>query len=104
MANPILNAIFNSSPQMNSIYQIINAYKNGNNPVALLNQLAKQYSIDFNKFNEYDFNFVMNMIYSDYYGAIPNEIGSYVKIAMKFLNDKDYNDCKAFNYYYSLLK
>ncbi len=41
MANPILNAIFNSSPQMNSIYQIINAYKNGNNPVALLNQLAK---------------------------------------------------------------
>lgn len=68
------------------------------------NQLAKQYSIDFNKFNEYDFNFVMNMIYSDYYGAIPNEMGSYVKIAMKFLNDKDSNDCKAFNYYYSLLK
>lgn len=63
------------------------------------NQVAKQYNISFDGFNEYDWNYVMNMIYSDYYGAIPNETGTYVKVALKFLHDKDAAEGKALKYY-----
>lgn len=68
------------------------------------NSVAKQYGINFNKFNEYDWNYVMNMIYSDYYGAIPNETSNYIKIAKAFLNDKDAKEGKAFHYYISMKK
>lgn len=50
-------------------------------------------------FNEYDFNYVMNMIYSDYYGAVSNETSSYYRLAMKFLKDKDAREGKAYCYY-----
>ena len=42
------------------------------------------------------------MIYSDYYGAVPNELGTYVKMAVRFLNDKDAQKGKALNYYLSM--
>lgn len=61
--------------------------------------VAKQYGVHFQDFNAYDWNYTMNMIYSDYYGSIPNEIGSYVKLAVKFLNDKDAPNGKALKYY-----
>lgn len=66
--------------------------------------VAKSYNIEFNNFNEYDWNYVMNMIYSDYYGAVPNEVASYVKLAKAFLDDKDAPNGKAFIYYYNLIK
>ena len=44
----------------------------------------------------------MNMIYSDYYGAIPNDVSSYVKVAKKFLEDKDGKEGKAFCYYMTM--
>lgn len=68
------------------------------------NSLAKQYTITFDKFNEYDWNYVMNMIYSDYYGAISNEVSSYVKLAKAFLMDKDAKEGKAFTYYMAMKK
>ncbi len=64
--------------------------------------VAKQNNIVFDKFNEYDWNYVMNMIYSDYYGAIPNETSSYVKLAKKFLEDKDAKSGKALAYYLAM--
>lgn len=66
------------------------------------NSVAKQYGIDFVNFNQYDWNYVMNMVYSDYYGSVNNEISAYVKIAKKFLQDKDAPEGKAFKYYLAM--
>lgn len=67
------------------------------------NNVAKQYGITFNHYNEYDWNYAMNLIYSDYYKLIPNELQSYAKFAKAFLEDKDATD-KAFKYYYNVVK
>jgi len=64
--------------------------------------VAKQNGISFDKFNEYDWNYVMNMMYSDYYGAVPNDTISYVRLSRKFLEDKDAKEGKAFKYYLSM--
>ena len=66
------------------------------------NQVARQYDINFDTFNEYDWNYVMNMIYSDYYGAVSNDVSSYVKLAKKFLMDKDSPKGKAYYYYMAM--
>lgn len=66
--------------------------------------VAKQHGIEFKHFNEYDWNYVMNMMYSDYYGAIPNEINFYIKMAKKFLEDKDGAKGKAYHYYREIVK
>lgn len=64
--------------------------------------VAKQYSINFDRFNQYDWNYVMNMVYSDYYGVVSNDVSSYVKIAKRFLEDKDGKEGKAFYYYMTM--
>lgn len=64
---------------------------------------AKANGVAFNKYNEYDWNYVMNMIYSDYYGAINNDISSYFKLAKKFIDDKDAREGKAFKYYIAMM-
>lgn len=65
--------------------------------------VAKQYGIVFSEFNEYDWNYTMNMIYSDMYKVIPNEVQSYVRYSKAWLEDKDVKD-KAFKYYYYVVK
>lgn len=64
--------------------------------------VAKQHNITFDTFNEYDWNYVMNMIYSDYYGAVSNDSSAYVKLAKAFLMDKDAKEGKAFCYYFAM--
>ena len=66
--------------------------------------VAKQSDIQFEKFNEYDWCYVMNMMYSDYYGAVPNDISTYVKLSKKFLEDKDSKEGKAYSYYIAMSK
>lgn len=66
------------------------------------NQVARQYDIPFTKFNEYDWNYVMNAMYSDYYGAVSDDISAYVKLARKFIDDKDAPDGKALQYYLAM--
>lgn len=68
------------------------------------NQVAKSTGIEFTKFNEYDWNYVMNMMYSDYYGAVANDTSSYVRLAIKFLEDKDAKEGKAYCYYMAMKK
>lgn len=65
--------------------------------------VGRQYGVDFSKINEYDWNYTMNMIYSDYYGSVPNDTSVYVKMAKKFVEDKDAPCGKAFRYYVSML-
>ena len=62
------------------------------------NMVARQNGIVFDKFNEYDWNYVMNMMYSDYYGAVSNDTSAYVKLSRKFLDDKDAKEGKALHY------
>lgn len=64
--------------------------------------VARNNGITFDHFNEYDWNYVMNMIYSDYYGSVPNETSVYVKMARKFLEDKDAPEGKALRYYLTM--
>ncbi len=64
--------------------------------------VARSNGIEFKDFNEYDWNYVMNMIYSDYYGSVPNDTAVYVKMARRFLEDKDAKYGKALKYYLAL--
>ena len=54
--------------------------------------------VSFRDFNEYDWNYAMNMIYSDYCEVLGDNVTSYVRMAHKFLNDKDAPDGKALRY------
>lgn len=76
--------------------------RGGHWSVEQTNSVAKQNGVSFDKFNEYDFNYVMNMMYSDYYGSVPNETSSYFKLAIAFLEDKDGPDGKALRYYLAM--
>ena len=68
------------------------------------NNVAKQLGINFMDFNEYDWNYVMNMIYSDYYGSVTNDTNTYAKMSRKFLEDKDAKEGKALHYYLEISK
>lgn len=76
--------------------------KGGHWTVEETNSVARQHGVEFEHFNEYDWNYVMNMIYSDFYGAVPNETSSYVKLAKKFIHDKDAPKGKALKYYIAM--
>lgn len=67
-------------------------------------QVAKQYGVNFDKYNADEWYAVMNMIYSDFYGAIPNDVSVYVKMSQKWLNDKDVPEGKLFYYYHDVVK
>lgn len=65
--------------------------------------LANANKVNFVTFNEYDFNYVMNMMYSDYYGHLnSNDSSAYIKLAKAFLYDKDAPEGKAFRYYLAM--
>lgn len=66
--------------------------------------VATKFGIPFDNFNEYDFSYVMNMIYSDYYGSVSDDVRTYAEMARKFLNDKDAPKGKALKYYLSMKK
>ena len=66
--------------------------------------VAKSNDLSFLKFNQYDWNYVLNMMYSDYYGAVPNDTNTYIRLALKFLEDKDAKEGKAYCYYMAMKK
>ena len=64
--------------------------------------VARNAGITFDHFNEYDWNYVMNMMYSDYYKAGGNNVNFYVELAKAFLMDKDAPEGKALKYYLAM--
>lgn len=72
--------------------------------VAETTTVARQYNIKMDTFNEYDFNYVMNMLYSDYVSILSTNVASYAKMADKFLHDKDAPEGKALRYAISMKK
>ena len=63
---------------------------------------ARSNGINFKEYNEYDWNYTMNMIYSDYYGSVPDDVNTYAKMTRKFLQDKDAKEGKALCYYLAM--
>jgi len=64
--------------------------------------VAKGNNVEFVHFNEYDWCYVMNMMYSDYYKAGGNNTSFYVELTKAFLCDKDAPDGKALKYYLAM--
>lgn len=67
-------------------------------------EVARQMNIQLDKYNEYDFCYVINMLYSDYYGSVPNDVSVYAKMTKKFLEDVDAPEGKALKYYLAMKK
>ena len=65
---------------------------------------AKQANIQFKKFNEYDFYYAINMLYSDYYNIFGDDSNSYIQLATAWLNDPDVPEGKAWRYYKKVVK
>lgn len=64
--------------------------------------IMKDNALKSDMFNEYDFNYVMNMLYSDYYKLLGNDAMNYFKMAKYFLEDKDAPKGKAYRYYLAM--
>lgn len=62
------------------------------------NQVARSNGISFRDYNEYDWNYTMNMFYSDYCEVLGDNVSSYIKMSCKFLEDKDAPEGKALRY------
>jgi len=63
------------------------------------NQIASSMSIYFDKFNQYDWYYTLNMIYSDYSVVLSNNSSMLNEMAKAFLMDKDAPAGKAYLYY-----
>lgn len=50
-------------------------------------------------YNDYDIAYVLNMLYSDYYGSVPDSLDTYIKMTKAFLTDKDASKGKAWLYW-----
>ena len=78
--------------------------KGGHWTIDETNQVSDELGIRFSNYNDCDFSYTMNMIYSDYFGSVPNDVSVYAKMAKKFLDDKDAPEGKALKYYLAMKK
>lgn len=65
-------------------------------------KLMKAHDVELGEYNEFDYAYSLNMVYSDYKGAIPDNDKSYVGVANAFLFDKDGPKGKAVKYYMAM--
>lgn len=62
-------------------------------------RVAKSVGVTFMDYNEWDWYFVMNMMYSDYYKIFGSTDSNYINLAKAFLEDVDAPKGKAFYYF-----
>lgn len=67
--------------------------------VQQITEYAKAHGLQYRDYNEYDFAYVMNMVYSDYRGAVQDSTDAYFMLARAFIEDKDAPEGKAFIYW-----
>lgn len=67
--------------------------------VADITNLARTKGLKYDGFNEYDFAYAMNMVYSDFYGVVGDSVDTYYRIAKAFIEDKDAPHGKAYLYW-----
>lgn len=68
----------------------------------MCNQMATTMGITFDKFNQYDWFYTVNMIYSDYCVVLGPTSNAYQELAKAFLTDPDAPVGKAYLYYQSM--
>ena len=61
--------------------------------------VAGSNSVTFDMFNAWDWYYVMNMIYSDFYPIIGGDTAMYVRMAKLWIMDKDVEQGKAWRYF-----
>jgi hypothetical protein len=61
--------------------------------------VAQQNGITFTKFTAYDWYFVLNMVYSDYYSVFGADTSTYIAVAKAWILDKDAPVGKAYKYW-----
>ena len=62
--------------------------------------LAKQHGVVFDdNYNEYDFYYIVNMLYSDNYPLFKDNTATYAMMAKAWLSDPDVPSGKAWRYY-----
>ena len=64
-----------------------------------ISEYVKPRGIPTAAYNIYDFAYAMNVMYSDYFGTVPDNVDTYFKMAKAFIEDKDAPNGKAFRYY-----
>lgn len=60
---------------------------------------AKGHGASYKGYNKWDMAYIFNIMYSDYFGVVPDNVESYFKLANAFLEDKDAPEGKAYLYY-----
>lgn len=66
-------------------------------------QVAASNGIQFDKFNEYDWYYTMNMAYSDFYKSVGNNTQMYISLAKDWISDADAPEGKAFKYWKAMM-
>lgn len=66
------------------------------------NSVATNSSVYFDKFNEYDWFYVMNMIYSDFFKVVGDNLSMYIMLAKGWIMDADAPEGKAFKYWMAM--
>ena len=66
---------------------------------AQTDEVAKSTGIVFDRFNNWDFYFVLNMMYSDYYSLFSLNTDTYISLAKAYLMDIDVSEGKAYKYW-----
>lgn len=69
-----------------------------------INNIINQNNIKSHKYNNYDFYYVVNMLYSDYQTVLGNDINVYIKLTKAWLDDPDVGEGKAFRYYFDVVR
>ena len=64
--------------------------------------VGQQNGISFDRFNQYDWYYTLNMIYSDYVAVIGNTPSTYISLAKAWIMDKDAEEGKAYRYYMAI--
>lgn len=97
---PVLQILFSAVEALDNA----NGTKGPHWSVADITSYAKSRGLTYANFNEYDFSYVLNLMFSDYYGTVSDSVDTYFKLAKAFLEDKDAPVGKAFLYYKAMKK
>jgi hypothetical protein len=65
---------------------------------------AQQNGIAFTHFNMYDWYYVLNMMYSDFFPVFGSDSNTYIKLSRAWLEDPDVPEGKALRYYMDVVK
>ena len=65
-------------------------------------KIIEDHDIELGEYNVYDFAYCLNMVWSDYKGAIPDNEKSYVDVAKAFIFDEDGPKGKPVKYYLAM--